>query len=597
MGFEKMAKLKVGVIGLGRVGTTLIEDISSSKGEYISYPLSRSRDKTISVRKDLCRRDRIVTTNSLEDILIETDVTVIAIRNTNKPSAFIERKGYLKYNLPEIVNLGKQFQKYKGIVLMVTNPVDECSFAFWEASGLDSGQIIGLNYTDTIRCGRVIQDLYEKEGEKLEFEDIFGYYSVGPHNQFVFPLISKLEINGKDTNFIKQKYAELRTEISDYAKKQIDGGISTTRTTVDAILKVLESISEGNKTITASSYFGGIFIGLPLKIEKGRAKIVIEPDIDFSSEEIDLFKEGYSSLLDSLAEVSFTEKALSKARQTLVSFERNIEIVKPLPPKVESGKDTIDTKAFLIYRLNPYLFHKKLGVGAHGDVYKAEDVTTGQIVAVKKSKDINTLGNEAEILKSMHYQNIIKFIDYFVNGDEGFLIMEYANSGFEKISSEILDVRLQRVYELFSGLSYIHRHGLIHTDIKPENILLGNGRFYLPLELKIIDFSLSLNKCAGKIINFKGPLGYTSPEALEGHITPSADIYSAGAVAFEILTELPYYHVKGASLRDINPQLPKSISKIIARCLEDDIILRYSSSDDVVKDLKHNGGYRWTNRL
>ncbi|MDD4878069.1 MAG: protein kinase [Candidatus Nanoarchaeia archaeon] len=580
-----MGRLKVGIVGLGRIGATLVEDLAAWR-EHIIYPVSRSKDKVIFVRKDQNRRKKIIADNSLEEILSDTDVTVIAIRNAPKPSKFIERKEYLKLNLPAIMELGNKFRRYQGMVLMVSNPVDECTFAFWEASKLDRGQVIGLNHTDTIRCSRVIQDLYEEMGDIVDLEDITGYYSIGPHNESAFPLISKLRIKGKEAQFVINRYRELREEVSDYAKRQIDGGISTTRTTVDAILDVIDSISEEGKTVTSSAYFGGLFIGLPIQIKERRARVILNPSIDLSKEEIALFKEGYKSILDSLHEAGFSGDVLDDAQLTLSGFEQKEDIrLLPAKEKIEKEEKVISPDS--ICHLNPYLLCRKLGAGAHGDIYQAEDVITGEIVAVKKSRNIKLLEKEANILKSMFYQNIIGVKDFLVNIDkEGFLVMEYAPRGFAEILEESMEMRLWRVYELFNGVSYIHRNDLIHRDIKPENILLGyRNPPFGGFELKIIDFSLAKSKNANDK-GFSGPPGYTAPEAVGSNTTVSSDIYSAGAVAFEILTNAPYYSVKGCSARDIEQRLSKQISRILSKCVEEDVSKRYMSCDEVVRDLK-----------
>lgn len=577
-----MHKLRVGIIGLGRVGTTLAEELSKTPQDYAIYPFNRSRDKVLSLPYELTYPDSAVIKDSLEDILAETDVAVITTSGFEKRGGEINRSSFIKQNHPIMTELGNRFKGYRGKVIIVTNPVDECAFHFWNASGLGNEQIVGLNHTDSIRYKRLIRKIFLQQGKDIHLDEIQGCHTLGPHNELVFPVASKLNIHGQDTGIVVERIRDIQKKIAKYAETQLGGRTSTTWTTVEAICDVLKATIIPNKAISVSTYYKGLFIGLPVQFVGQNIKLVIDPIGELGDEELRYFREGYVNILSALTEQEVPQAYLKQGQITLQAIDLLLSKGQPKEPEKISIIDKLNPKRRIEdMPYCPYVFTKKLGSGAHGSVYLAKDVRDNSIVAIKKSPVKEDIKDEKEILQRLSHQQIIKFIDYFENEEEGFLVTEYAEKDITFLNEEILGTKLAAILQLFEGLHYIHSNGIVHLDIKPENILLTDNGL-----LKLADFALSQDMNNTQAIDTaKWAINYASPELLCGKISPAADIYSAGAIAFELLTGISYRKRAYEKMHTHDSLSLCGFGTIISRCLERDTANRYSSAKEVLSDL------------
>lgn len=204
-------------------------------------------------------------------------------------------------------------------------------------------------------------------------------------------------------------------------------------------------------------------------------------------------------------------------------------------------------------KISHYKLLALLGKGGMGEVYKAVDVITKEIVALKVLNDElltdpenkKRLSNEGRLLTSFTHPNIVKVFEVGETEEQGFIAMEYLCGGtlreyLEKNNplpiAEIKNFLLQ----IGEGLGEIHKNGIIHRDIKSGNIMLDESG-----EIRIMDFGLSKSPLVttmttmGTII---GTLGYVAPEQITGmHLDHRVDIFSYGVVVFELLTaQLPF---------------------------------------------------------
>src|SRR5947208_8386479 len=233
------------------------------------------------------------------------------------------------------------------------------------------------------------------------------------------------------------------------------------------------------------------------------------------------------------------------------------------------------------------------GRGGMGEVYRAEDVTLGQVVALKflperLSQDARALARfhaEVRNARQVSHPNVCRVFDIGETDGTLFLTMEYVDgedlaSVVRRIGRLSPDKATEIARQICAGLAAAHERGVIHRDLKPANVMLdGAGK------IRITDFGL-----AGVAASIKGEEAragtpaYMAPEQLAGkEVTPKSDIYSLGLVLYEILTgkrafeastlqELVRLRESGTItnpsmlVRDLDPL----IERVILRCLETD---------------------------
>jgi serine/threonine-protein kinase len=234
-----------------------------------------------------------------------------------------------------------------------------------------------------------------------------------------------------------------------------------------------------------------------------------------------------------------------------------------------------------------------LGKGGMGEVYRADDLTLGQPVALKflpeaAARDEDALArlrNEVRTARRVSHSNVCRVYDVGEVGGQTFLSMEYVDGEdlaalLRRIGRLPADKALEIAGQLCAGLSAAHREGVLHRDLKPANVMLdGRGRAV------ITDFGLAgfADQIQGLEVR-SGTPAYMSPEQLAGkEVTARSDIFSLGVVFYEIFTGKRAF--EGETLADLvrtrsekPPSKPSSLVKdldpaverVILRCLEPD---------------------------
>ncbi|OVE73351.1 hypothetical protein BVX93_01850 [bacterium B13(2017)] len=268
-----------------------------------------------------------------------------------------------------------------------------------------------------------------------------------------------------------------------------------------------------------------------------------------------------------------------------------------------------------------YRIIQKVGEGGMGSVYKARQLSTDKIVAIKlilpsltsDEKNVQRFMREVKVQSMLGHPNIVTLFDFCETSDRRYyFVMDFVEG--KSLNEMLYDkgpLPLNNFYELAcqicNGLEYAHSKGIIHRDIKSENI------FIVPLNrqkiVKILDFGLAkvfdLTKEDSLALSTTGmPLGtpnYISPEQAKGEldkIGPWSDIYSLGIIFYQMLTgKLPFEsstplgmihkHIYDAPppLRKIVPSLPKALESIILKCLAKNPGKRYNSVFNIENDL------------
>lgn len=258
-----------------------------------------------------------------------------------------------------------------------------------------------------------------------------------------------------------------------------------------------------------------------------------------------------------------------------------------------------------------YEIEEVIGVGGMAVVYKAYDSIDDRTVAVKILKDEylaneefrRRFKNESKAIAVLSHQNIVKVYDVSFGDRLQYIVMEYIEGITlkEYIGQRgVLDWNetLYFIIQVLRALQHAHDKGIVHRDIKPQNImLLENGT------IKVADFGIArFNHGETKTISEKaiGSVHYMSPEQAKGEATDEkADIYSVGVMLYEMLTgKLPFEADNAVSValmqvqsdaalpRTINPAIPMGFEQITMKAMQKSTKERYQTAAEMLLDLE-----------
>jgi len=243
------------------------------------------------------------------------------------------------------------------------------------------------------------------------------------------------------------------------------------------------------------------------------------------------------------------------------------------------------------FKVKGYVILKQVGRGARSYIYKAQEVASGEIRAIKvvprrsraDDKFVAQVINEYEIGRRLDHPGLIEYyalqkVRKFFSPSQYNLIMEHAEGiTLENYQGESLSELLPILIKVGEALSYIHEKGYVHSDFKPHNVIVGANKE----TVKLFDLGLACPKGTSRE-RIQGTIDFIAPEqAGRGYVDSYTDIYCFGATMYYLLTgrnipsSLILFKKSAASLRkdiapinELNPEVPPALEEIIMRCLE-----------------------------
>ncbi len=258
-----------------------------------------------------------------------------------------------------------------------------------------------------------------------------------------------------------------------------------------------------------------------------------------------------------------------------------------------------------------YEITELIGVGGMADVYKANDLLENRVVAVKILKNefadnedfVRRFRNESKAIAVLSHPNIVKVFDVGFSDKLQFIVMEYIDGITLKEFMEQQGVlkwkdTVHFIIQILKALQHAHDRGIVHRDIKPQNIML-----FPDGQIKVMDFGIArFAREEGKTISDKaiGSVHYISPEQARGDITDEkSDIYSVGVMMYEMLTGVKPFdadnpvtvalmHMQNEPKmpREINDSIPEGLEEIVVRAMQKEPSKRYQSASEMIKDIE-----------
>lgn len=257
-----------------------------------------------------------------------------------------------------------------------------------------------------------------------------------------------------------------------------------------------------------------------------------------------------------------------------------------------------------------YEITELIGIGGMADVYKGVDVIDNKQVAVKILKKefaeneefLRRFRNESKAIAVLSHPNIVRIYDVGFSEKIQYIVMEYIDGITLKEYIEEEQVLTWKdtvhfIIQILRALQHAHDKGIVHRDIKPQNIMM-----FTDGTIKVMDFGIAkFARDEGKTATDQaiGSVHYISPEQAKGDITDAkSDIYSVGAMMYEMLTgKKPFDSDNPVSIavmhmhdiperpRTVNPEIPEGLEEIVLKAMEKDPANRYQSTTEMIADI------------
>lgn len=262
-------------------------------------------------------------------------------------------------------------------------------------------------------------------------------------------------------------------------------------------------------------------------------------------------------------------------------------------------------------QIGEYRITQFLGAGGMGEVYRGEHLKLGRAAAIKvllssvtDASFTQRFMNEARLQANLHHPHIAALYDFQEIGGQLCIFMEYVDGTNLEDVVKARSLAVEDALEIFAAIveavGFIHLHGIVHRDIKSQNVkLTSNGK------PKLLDFGIAKDSTDNHgLTQTGGVIGtphYLAPEQLDGKpASRQTDIWALGVLLYEMLTgDLPFQGETLAGLvlkitiaqfsapEKLNPAVPREVSRIVGKCLEKDCARRYQTTDEILQDVRN----------
>src|SRR6059058_4576990 len=250
-----------------------------------------------------------------------------------------------------------------------------------------------------------------------------------------------------------------------------------------------------------------------------------------------------------------------------------------------------------------YKILSTIGSGGFGTVYLAEDTWIDKKVALKvphkQTLDFGELLREPRLLATLNHPNIVAILTAEKQENVFFIVMEFVpGETLESIIAREGALELSRALDytcqICNAVDHAHRHGVLHRDLRPANVLVAESGM-----VKVADFGTSrFLEIAAHGTTVIGSPPYMAPEQFHGKAVFASDLYSLGVTMYQMLTgTLPYDTPSPADIDRLmtgelvsaprlrNPKIPKAVSDVILKAMAPEITARYQRAGDLLDDV------------
>ena len=253
---------------------------------------------------------------------------------------------------------------------------------------------------------------------------------------------------------------------------------------------------------------------------------------------------------------------------------------------------------------NRYQLIEPLRSGGMAQVYLATDLTLERRVAIKRLKPElaadaacrEQFSSEARILAGMSHPHIVQVYDFDPDAERPYIVMEFIDGQtLARMLPLPIPQALDYMLQVAGALAFCHAQGVLHCDVKPENIMVDRDG-----KVKLIDFGISLPEGASLTGPLVGSPHYVAPERVMGSpLTPAADVYAFGVSLFQLITGVvPFDGPDAASIArrhveervplmsDILLTVPLALERVVSRATAPPSLVRYRNGTALVQALE-----------
>jgi serine/threonine-protein kinase len=266
-------------------------------------------------------------------------------------------------------------------------------------------------------------------------------------------------------------------------------------------------------------------------------------------------------------------------------------------------------------RLSGHVISEEIGTGGFSKVFRAEPLDGSAAVAIKfaiRPELVSALRTEGAVLRKLQGPRFVRVLEEHLEEDPPYFVLELCEKGdlrahLERVGGRLPPAEVERLLiGILEGCAFAHDEGVVHGDLKPENVLLDARG-----EPKIADLGLSrahrrrlvvgdgVEQSQGtEAVRVRGTFDYLAPETRKGgDITPASDVFALGVLAYELLTgtrPLGVFLLPRAVLAREGIEVPRALDRLVERALAHDASARYPDASFMLADLRAgDAGVTW----